>query len=97
MTVAFYIIGSDITIVVLAVRLHETRHQLQQVTLSLRQVRRERNTCVQAIESWLGLPTDTAPTGHEHGHELAGQPKLWPQQDGACGPPANGADRRPGA
>jgi hypothetical protein len=90
MTVALYIIGSAITIVVLSVRLHETRHQLRQVTL-------ERDARCHAVDWWLHLvpPGNPAAVPTAPGH-LAGQLELWPQQDSACGS-ANATDRRPGA
>jgi hypothetical protein len=94
MTVAVYIIGSAITIVVLTVRLHETRHQLRQVTL-------ERDARCHAVDWWLHLvpPGNPAamPTGDGQGHPgLAQQLQLWPQQH-APQPQASDADRRPEA
>jgi hypothetical protein len=52
MILALYVIGSAIALIVLAVKLRDTRE-------ALRQMIRERNTYAQLVEAWAFQPADT--------------------------------------
>jgi hypothetical protein len=65
MILAVYVIGSAVALIVLTIRLRDTRDQLRQMT-------RERNTCVRTIEtSLLALAAEDPRTAPADGSALS--------------------------